>query len=275
MAFFRNSQRPEPGSPTYDSVLGHLGLGPERKNDAASADAERFARLEAQIAEISAQNKALTEQNSALLSSTVRNTVPVNQSEPPKAPALDLSGLPDPMTDLEGYTKAMTERVNAFVSAREQALVTNIERNLTTQNAQQADLEGKADALWTAFDTKYGEKGWDSDLVEFAAAKVAQQAQAKGIDVQRYMFTTTDKYVDDVAKYLETIAPPKAGEGEGEGEPPDPNADPRSANPFENGRTAGVFGGTESGGKPAKGKDEPATDLVTDLQNVQRAMGFY
>jgi hypothetical protein len=56
---------------------------------------------------------------------------------------------------------------------------------------------------------------------------------------------------------------------------PEPKRRTRSDDNEDEGRTAGIFGGNESGGAPARGKSEAKSDMITDLVQMQRRSGFF
>lgn len=176
---------------------------------------------------------------------------------PPAAPGvLKLDGLPDPTVDPEGYARELQTRMADH--QRQQVDYNN------WQNDQRKKEEGRTAALWQDFAIKYGDYAEDKAKAEFAAQQVAQRAMARNIDVGRYMFEHTDRFLAEVVQVYDQVFG-KPGQDEDE---PDETTRPAT-------RTAGIFGGQESGGKPAGGKQPPQSDMIKELHDVQRKLGLY
>jgi hypothetical protein len=200
--------------------------------------------LLAQIATLNSQIDAL------------RAPLPVVQ-EPsaPSAPgAMSLENLPDPMQDPEGYARELQTRMDKHYQDQR-----NYEQFQTQQTQKAAN---RTSELWQTFAIDYEPYSADKTKAEFAAQQVARAAQAKGIDVEKYMFQHTDRFLSEVAKvYDKTFGKPGAEEED--------EQDDRPAN-----RTAGIFGGAETGGRPSKGV-QPQDDMIKDLHKLQQKMGLY
>jgi hypothetical protein len=133
----------------------------------------------------------------AMLSVPRPTPAPAGVKEPPK---IDLSGLPDQLTDPQGYEKALDARVSAAISEK-------IAHMTAAQQAQEEEKQanaGRLKAIWDEFGEKYEDLAAFPEIIEVAATKVATKAQEKGIDVKRYMFGAGSTFIDDVAKEMNT-----------------------------------------------------------------------
>lgn len=214
---------------------------PDEKPDPVKALEEQLAELQRKVGE-----------------EDLRRTAPAQQQQAPQRPPMfpDLSNLPDPMEDAEGYAREVAART---VIHQEQK-----KRYEDYQRSVKDETDRRTEALWTDFATQfpeYAQRPEDRDLVEFTARKLAQEAAARGIDVERYAFVHSDRFVADVGARMKKMFP----KGEQTREKPEA-AD----------RTTGIFGGMESGGTPAgaRGGDK-APDMIDELQAIQQRTGFF
>lgn len=248
-----------------------LDVGDEQERAPAGGDAGVEARIQAlqeNLTRLEKTNRALMTQ-SGNFSPTTQPTMAKDLEEP------DFSGLPDPITEPDAYQKEFSKRISANLQAK-------FERDQAQRDAQaaaQRDQGARVDGLWGDFEEKYPDLAEHKDLVEVAAIAVANKARAKGVDVQKYMFTASDQYIEDVAqemkkrfgKALEVI-----GKGDEETEAGEESGG-TMADALASARTRGISGGLPTSGKPkAGGDDAPSArdDLITDLHKVQRAMGI-
>ena len=158
------------------------------------------------------------------------------------------------------------ERINAALDATRA-----YERQQAEAQRKQAE---QVNSLWEGFSKAYPDWAPFEDLVETVSSKVAAKAKEAGMDMNRYFGASRDLFFADVAKEMHTKFG-KLVEPDDEG----PLTPASRAKPSENdddGRTAGIFGGQESGGKASAGnKPEGGADMLGDLQAIQRKMGIY
>jgi len=233
------------------------------------------------VEQLQAQITALTGQIDDMNRRSMMRSTPAPAPQPGPKPVsasdvqLDLvSGMPDPSLDPNAYHRTVQDRVAAFVKAQGEVIV---------QRAQprQDDSQATADRLWNDFSEQYPEWAEYGDIVQVVAQQVVQREQAKGIDGQLYVIGNTSTFFKDVAaelgkKYGALI---EGDEDEGEEGFEHEVVASRRDNPFEDdGRTAGVMGGMESGGKPNRGRPSTApegSDMIADLQQMQVKTGYY
>lgn len=213
--------------------------------------------LQRQLDEMRANYTKLQEDLSRV---SVAPTVPVAPTAPRP---MSYDGLPDPVTDPQGYAQQMAARI------REEA---TSQRNYEQQNqAIVNDRETKIETLWEDFETAYPEMARDKEALEFTVMKVAKKAKARGADLDRYMFVTPQKFMQDVAQEHERIF----GEAEDEPEPAVRRTRRPSREEDEPTRTS-VFGGLEGGGRPtAAGPAAGEGNMVKELQDLQLHSGFF
>lgn len=226
------------------------GSKPNDQNGAGPTTAD----LMKQLADMQARQDALERANLALT-----QTVPTQVSQPRatgKEP-VDLKGLPDPAFDPEGFSKGLQERVteqmNRYVDGK-------LEEQNTARRTAQTETD-KYNILWEDFAIAHPELADDMDQVEIAATLLAKDAQRRNIDVQRYMFGNSPRFIEDVAKKHAALFGNKQEAAGGQDE------EPAS-------RTGGIFGGLEGGNRPAAQRPAPG-DMIKDLHDIQRKTGYY
>lgn len=179
---------------------------------------------------------------------------------PPKAMTYD--GLPDPVNDPAAYAMALGQRIRDEANSQRQY----DQQNQSIINEREQKIEG----LWEDFEGAYPEIAKDKEGMEFVTMKVAKKAKARGADLDRYMFVTQQKFMQDVAQEYGRIF----GEDDGESEPA-PKPRRRAREDDEPTRTS-VFGGLEGGGRPSN--PEPKHNeqgMVKELQDLQLQSGFF
>lgn len=246
--------------------------------------------LLSKIDAVSAENRRLTSANLALMSQA-----PVVASvAPPKD--INLDNLPDPAAEPAKYAAELAKRVSAHTAA-------TVNYASQTQNATQTRKQ-RTESLFSDFNTQFPELAKNRDRLEFVAQKVVARAQAAGIDAEKYMFTAKDQFFADInAEYAKVFAPVAAPNVDPtDTEPTIDNADPvalaeapgkpgqavlESDDDEDDGRSAGIFGGQESGTRASAAKADPAEiaarekqgikpgDLIDDLQTMQKRSGFF
>jgi len=182
---------------------------------------------------------------------------PAPRAEP--APKQDSQALPDPINDPQGYANALLQRVDNSLKSRADA-------DKEARERAQAE-DNRYSGLWENFTEAYEEIAAHpeaQDRVKFISQKVVAQAKAKGLDPERYMFGNQSRFFKDVAaQYEKTFGKPEQ-ETEDEG---------------DTGRTAGVFGGTASGGRPSgtgqQQQQQAQTGMTKELHKIQKEMGLF
>jgi hypothetical protein len=269
----REPTQQEPEEPV--GILEHFGeedaSPPARRGRPRGASADSVA-LAGQVKDLSDKLARMETERFALLAQSPQQ---VTVQQVPAQPALDTSDLPDPVTAPAEFQKELSARVNKLVAATVASTAAQQTGAQQTQN--------RVDALWEDFSKAHPDLAENQDLVEFAATKVAQRAQARGIDVNKYMFTTRDAFFGDVVKEIDTLRPaavqgtrvaPADQAASDEGTRDAPAARTAAADEPAFDRTGGIFGGQEAGGRPAV-RDAKATDMLEDLKELQRSSGYF
>ncbi len=238
-------------------ILEHFGIEPvEEKNETKKAEpSTEVDALVARLDRLEQDNRTLQQSNLALMSAPK----PVYDPGPPPIVEPVQADLPDPVSDPAAY--------NAEINRRMDARIDSVVASVTQQFETKQQGTSRVDALWDEFAESHSEYAENQDRVEFAATKVVQRAQKKGVNLDTYMFTTSDQFFSDVTKEMDKTFPkadPKPAEG-----------DPKPPEDGEELRTGGIFGGAESGSKPAASEKDTGGDLLTDLQDLQKASGFF
>jgi hypothetical protein len=267
----------QPTAQIFEDVDNEAGGGKSEDED------KRFEELGKQIAELQRVNDEMQRANMALLASPTgwkSQAIDAQLEDPNKVE------LPDPALDPQGYDKATGER--------QRIRNENHDRQRRAEEAKDRLAKERADELVNAFSEKYPALANDEDHEErlnFVSLAIVKAAQKRGVDVERYMFVTQDKFLDDVAKkYVKVFGEPEEDDDDFVEEP---RARKRASSSSDRGnnsrrrrrsedddmvsRTSGIFGGTEGGGRPSrnKGDDENGPDMIDDIQALQRKTGFY
>lgn len=256
------------------------------RREASPAGEPTVAQLQAQISALSGQLDDMTRRS---MMRPAAPPAPQQQQQPALGPQdvkLDLvTGLPDPIDKPIEYQRALQDRIAAYVAAQTE-VVKQTATAAATRGQQEAASQQQADRLWNDFSTQYPDWAEYGDIVQVVAKQVVEREQAKGIDGQTYILGNTPTFFRDVEaelkkRYGRLIEDAEAeGEEEPEGHEHHAIAPRRGApvdNDLDDGRTAGVFGGQESGGKPSRGRQAPAAgaDMISDLQAMQMKTGYY
>jgi len=237
-----------PDIPFDDSSLEEKGAEKAQKGTDYSA---QMAEMQANLKRLEEANTNLQRTNMALMGQNLQ------PSKPNFGPAaVDLEGLPDPVTDPKAYAAEIVKRGDAVLSARA------AEQNW--QAEQQRTMQERVDDIWKQFGEAYPAYAGKTDLVEAAATKAVAAARRQGVDPNKYMFAATPQFFADTVKTLE-------GWGiKAEVEEKDDDTPAL--------RTSGIPGGIESSGKLTQGKDpdeEKIPSLMDELRGWKEKTGFY
>jgi len=254
------------------------GFGGEqtKQEPAKTGVGPTIAELQAQLREQNARLEAFQRERTLQSVALAAPTPQVRTQEDPKIGQVDLSGLPDPVADFEGYQKALSERISGAIQT---GVKTGIERHSSALTAEQ-EAKQKVDALFTDFSKLNPEYGKNADRVAFAAEKAVREAQARGLDGQKYIFGARDQFFKDVqAHYDSVFGKPTAPQEEDEGDEGDDTgalSDRTLEQAATDGRAVAVFGGSPGGkGKGAAQQQEQKGDLLSDLKELQQKSGFF
>jgi len=245
-------------------------------------EADRVAELEQALKDLRDQREADREMDA------LRGSGPTFQSQvTPTYQEVDPNSieLPDPALDPQGY--------DAAVGKRTEIRMDNKTKKDDFERKQAEDIKNKVNSLWTNFEDQYPEYVGDATLkerTEIAANFVIKAAVAKGVDAQKYMFGTQNRFLKDVAKkYDEIFGAPEALDDGYEDDLPARSRTARASAARNSSRrqrtedddvarTGGIFGGDAGSGRRSKPKDEDENgpgDMIADIQKLQRSSGFF
>lgn len=262
MAKKRKQQTQQEDAPLGESILDHLAaMGRPVTGTTERTSQGQGLDTTALLAKIEALEQKLGQQ--APQYPMLERTAPAQQAtqQLPQV-KVDLSGLPNPDEDWEGYNKGLQERINAA----QQAAVHQVQTTVTAQFEQRTAI----DRLWSGFREKYPEWAAYEPLVESVSRRVVSEAENRGVDLERYLFSTSDLFYGDLEKALKAGYGKLLEEGE-EGEEEGDDQDTREPD----GRTSGLDGplGAVRHGKSKEPTKGPS--MLDDLAKVQRSMGLY
>lgn len=245
-----------------DALQGNpAGNQPEPQDDPPAAGDEKAQPQDQVVLGLMQQIIDMRREMDALAMSSMRGpggpapTIVVPQAPP----ALNMEGLPNPVTEPAKYGEELAKRMLDHQNA-----VSNYNRQQaeaasgTAQNHEQS-----INALWEDFQVQYPDISEDEDRLGYVAQKVVTKAKSRGIDPQRYMFGNQDRFMRDVANEYKRIF---GDIGEPDTQITDPNT--------PDGRTAGVFSTPSGAGTRRQAQPGPG-DMIKEIQERQRKSGFF
>lgn len=213
-------------------------------------NANKIAELEAKIAGLSTQLSEAQRMSTAVAMTPAVKAIPQVPTE------IDWSNMPDPVKDAPGYQAEVAKRVHSFNEA------VAVAKDAAKSAAQTA--EEKLATLREGFKKRYAGVKVRASVLDAYGEDAVKAIVAAEKDPRLYVFGQTDKFYDDIAARLRE---------DGYAIP-----DPTQPGNGEDLRTAGINGGMESGGKPAKGKepdDAAPADSFTSVRAFQQKHGWY
>lgn len=247
-------------------------------NEDKTNEVDEVAELKAQLAELQSKvNERDADipylQAPSYQSQTVQSPVDVDPNT---------VQLPDPVQYPDEYAAAVEKRIEI----RHQ----NKSRREDFDAKNKNDLQSKLGELWADFGEAYPEMVENKDRIDYIAQKLAVDAAKRGLDPQKYMFGTRNRFMKDVAKlYVSTFGDPAVDEEDDDDLPPPRSrkahstprrrAANRNREEEDDGRSSGIFGGNESGSRPSRrgvDADEHNTpSMLDDIHTMQKKSGFF
>lgn len=244
---------------------------PKPEEKAASEAEARYKKLEDELARLHEQLETRESRDFTVLTQN-----PIQQDVFIPEKFMDVPNVND---DLDGYIKAQAS--NVLIADRNERR----KRELDTKNSQ--TIEEKVDALWDEFGEQYPDLAEDRTRVDFVAQTVAKRAAARGLDPQRYMFVTRDRFLKDVAKeYVAIFGEPEEEEDEevivrprGRKARDATRRRTRRAPREEDndyGRTDGIPGGSSAGNRMSSRdvSGDSAGNMMDEIHAMQKRGGF-
>lgn len=226
----------------------------QKQADAGPSNADLLKMIDGLRAQLDRSNAA----NAALMAQPMVAVPPKVRTE------IDLKALPDPVTEPEKYAQELARQT--------QEIQQGVKVQSDFQSQQQQTLNDRIAGLWEKFGKAHKDYAKDPAKVEFIASKVIQEKARQGLDTSKYMFLATDTFMDDVTKaYDDAFGKPVA---EGQEEEEKPGQQQQQADDEDDGRTAGIFGGLDSGGKPVHAIPGSDDDMFKDVREWQMKTGF-
>lgn len=233
----------------FGTIFDQLGVkNPEPAQPDARAENNQTAPVD--VSALLAKIDALSGTVNALASRPSYSPAPVQAAAAPSAPQWDWA---DPGLEPDRFAATLAAYTNYTIEQREanqrrEAEAIQAQRNATNQ-------------LWNDFSSQYKDYAEKQDQIGYAYQRVQGRLAQQGYNVAEYAaLHKNDLFKAVAAEYDAVFGSPNK---------PAPAAEEDDSN-----RTAGIFGGFEDGGRPAKGK-EPAGDMIKDLKDIQRASGFF
>lgn len=146
----------------------------------------------------------LNEKLTRLERKAARAPAPVT-SEPAKTkialhePKVDLTGLPDPVTDKEGFLKAASQRLQTQLDTLAATIKGQKEDEQKDQHAA-AVQANKVNKLWNRWQKEHPEFAKAGKVVQAEASAMVQEGLAQGMGLDAVMFADEDGFLDDLAE---------------------------------------------------------------------------
>lgn len=259
----RAKKQAQASTGTIFDHFARVGIMEKEEKETASPDVAALqARIEAQDRLIAEMQKGSGARDFPMVASAPQQTSQAHAD--PANVKVDLAGLPNRDEDPDGFYREYTTRVNAMAQAQAHA---------AAQQVREAfERERNADRLWNGFKEAYPKWAPYTSLVETVSNRVANDLQAKGVDLQRLLSGSPERFYQEVEgalkqQYGKLVA--EGGEGE-EAEDDDPPLDPTDPT------LVADIGGSGRPAQPGVNKGKPATrepDMLDDLRAIQRRMG--
>ena len=190
-------------------------------------------------------------------------------------PKINLTGLPNPADDPDGFSRGLNDRLVATYTQAIDSMHKTLSQRQQAVGANQEFL----DELSTDFDSTYPDLAGPekSEYVKVAAKKILTRVQRQGLDVQKYIAADTDGFMERVAKSARVIMARETAEGD-EGADTAKGGDDTAKgavdpDPF---RVMVMGGDAGSAGAAAKGDDKKdKSSFVGDLIAEQKRMRLY
>lgn len=235
-------------APEYNDFFQAMETGDSvvKQSEVDNKISEQLSALMKRVDDLSSQNELL------------RSQPPIQINAPQAAPVQqqEQEQIPDPVLHGAEYTQWLLRRADALAQERINAVV--------AAQQEQAQNSDAYENLWTNFLAVEGNDVWEDEpeKVEVAARKVSKKLQAKGIDVNTYMFQHSDRFFKDITSTLEKdFGKPGEAEETDEGDDVD--------------RTGGLMGGQPAPINKAKTDNSVGPDMLGDLTTIQRKGGWY
>lgn len=262
------------GAPDWEDRDEGVETKTQGNGNASGGDATAVAMhaLQEQIAMLRENQQRSARGVTSLLSQT-------GGTAEPTIATFNTDGLPDPVTDPQGYAREIANR-GASVIASQRAHDAWVQENTVRQSKA-------LDTIWHDFSEKYPEYASHEKLVQAAVGNLVSSAQTRRLDVNKMIFGDTENFFADVKKEMEDMAGGAniftTGD-EDEGDENDGGAsnaagasgDALEAGDEDLGRTAGVFGGQDSGGRPnPSAKKDVDMDMFAEIRKFQQKEGWH
>jgi hypothetical protein len=240
----------------------------QNKSEGAGGYDVAMKALQDQIAMLREAQNRNSRTSSALMSQT-------GVDQPPQViTEMNLENLPDPVTDPQGYAREIAKRGQEMIASQR-----NYDAWAATKQKQSATAY---DTVWNKFTQDHPEYAAHEKLVKAAATSVIAEARSRNLDPNKLVLGDTENFFEDVMKEMRDMA---GGDtifkAEDDTDETDDNNAGASGASLETededdpDRTAGVFGGQDSGGRPNPSAKPVETDMFKDIREFQQKNGWH
>lgn len=188
-----------------------------------------------------------------------RQGQPQKPVQPQEQPAIDISGLPNPAVDYEGFMKGFAERTGQAIARIREGAIREA-TGLADQRLTQAQV---LDNAWATFQKAHPDLAEHPELVETAMRRLREETESRGGDLMQIMSTNLDDVVETVAARVGATVQRIRGLKQDDGEE-------------ASGRTQMVDGrGRTGGGRKLAKEDAQAPGFADQLKAAQKELGIF
>lgn len=211
------------------------------------------------LAVLEQQNKDRAAEQQRWEAMFARQGQPQRQETQQEQPAIDVTGLPNPAVDYEGFMKGFAERTGQAIARIREGAIREA-TGLADQRLTQAQV---LDNAWVTFQKAHPDLAEHPELVETAMRRLREETEMRGGDLMQILATNPDAVVETVAERVGATVQRIRGFKQDDGEE-------------ASGRTQMVDGrGRTSGGRRQAKEDAQAPGLADQLKAAQKELGIF
>lgn len=168
----------------------------QREDEAEKASREAFDQMNRALGAIMSRIERLEKRPAPSAPPQERKTV--QQPLPIHEPKVDLSGLPDPVVDKDGFVAGLAKKLQTEMSTF--VATVKDQQNAGAAAAQEAGrVNAKVDKLWKRWTKEHPEFAKAGRLIQAEAAAMVQEGLAEGKTLDDVMFADEDGFMTDLA----------------------------------------------------------------------------
>lgn len=129
----------------------------------------------------------------------VQAAEPAHTKITPHEPKVDMAGLPDPVTDRDGFLAGVSKRLQTQLDTMSATIKGQQEDDAKSARAASA-ASARVNKLWEKWQKSHKQFAKFTKVVEAEARAMVQEGLAQGMDLDAVMFADEDGFMDDLAE---------------------------------------------------------------------------